>query len=298
MTGNKQFPSDLLLVAGLVLLTDIVALTPGLNESLILNVLGVLMVLFFPGYALAAALFPGKSDLDGVERTTLSVGLSIVIVTLIGLFLNYTYWGITLISLLVSLSDITLLICGVAYYQRKQLPEEEAFTLPFRAAALDLKDEILKKPETKPDKILMVLLILSILTSLGTLTYVIASPKEKEHFTEFYLLGPEGMASDYPTEYVIGENGTVIIGIVNNEYRTVNYRLEVRLDNESLPLPGDLRQVSLGHEVAWERPLTITPTAEGTDMKLEFLLFNDTEKEVPYRNLHLWINVREKAEEA
>jgi uncharacterized membrane protein len=33
------------------------------------------------------------------------------------------------------------------------------------------------------------------------------------------------------------------------------------------------------------------PPFEGKNMKLQFLLFNDTEKSVPYRDLHLWINV-------
>jgi len=39
----------------------------------------------------------------------------------------------------------------------------------------------------------------------------------QEPFTEFYILGPEGKADNYPTDYVLGENGTVIVGIVNHE---------------------------------------------------------------------------------
>ena len=72
MTG-KKVPSDLLIVMGLVLLTDIFVLTHGLSETAVRNVLGLPLVLFLPGYALIAALFPAKSDLDGIERTALSV---------------------------------------------------------------------------------------------------------------------------------------------------------------------------------------------------------------------------------
>lgn len=298
MTGNKRFPSDLLLVAGLVLLTDIFVLTPGLNGSFIRVVLGVPMVLFLPGYALVAALFPGKEDLDWIERVALSFGLSIAAVPMIGLWLNYTEWGIRLLPIIVSLSVFTLLMCGAAYYRRRQLPGEEVFALSFRTAAFDLKDEILKKPETKVEKILMVLMVLSILASVGTLAYAAVAPKEGKHFTEFYILGPGGMASNYPTEYELGKEETVIVGIVNHEYRTVNYEMDVRLENRSLDLPENMKYIKLAHNETWEETLEIAPPFEGTDMKLEFLLFNESEKEVPYRELRLWINVSEKGEEA
>jgi uncharacterized membrane protein len=297
MAGNKRFLSDLMLVAGLVLLTDIFVLTPGLNGSFIRVVLGIPMVLFLPGYALVAALFPGKEDLDWIERVALSFGLSIAAVPMIGLGLNYTSWGIRLLPIIVSLSVFTLLMCGAAYYRRRKLPGEEVLAMSFRAVVFDLKDEILKKPETKVEKILMVLMVLSILASVGTLAYAAVAPKEGKHFTEFYILGPGGMASNYPTEYVLGENGTVIVGVVNHEYRTVNYAMDVRLENGSLDLPENMKYINLAHNETWEEPLKITPPFEGTEMKLEFLLFNESEKEVPHRELHLWINVSEKADE-
>jgi len=290
MTGKKA-PSDLLTVIGLVILTDLFVLTPGLNETVLRNILGLPLVLFLPGYALIAALFPAKSDLDGIERTALSFGLSIAVVPLIGLGLNYTPWGIRLLPILISLSVFTFAMCGLAYLRRAQLPEADAFEVPFREMALSLKAEILEKPESKLDKTLTIILVLSILLSVATLFYVIITPKEGEHFTEFYVLGPEGMADNYPTKYTLGESGTVIVGVVNHEYMPVNYTMEVRLENKSLPLPKDMQPVTLAHNETWEEPLTFTPPVEGKDMKLEFLLFNETDKNTPYRDLHLWINV-------
>ncbi|MCK4491168.1 MAG: DUF1616 domain-containing protein [Candidatus Altiarchaeales archaeon] len=39
-------------------------------------------------------------------------------------------------------------------------------------------------------------------------------PSRGETFTEFYLLGPGGMAGDYPTTLSVGGDGAVIVGVV------------------------------------------------------------------------------------
>lgn len=295
MTG-KKVPSDLLIVIGLVLLTDVFVLTPGLSGTTVREVLGLPLVLFLPGYSLIAALFPAKSDLDGIERTALSFGLSIAVVPLIGLGLNYTSWGIRLLPILICLSVFTLIMCGIAYLRREKLPENETFGVHFRETAISLKADVLDRPTSKLDRALTVVLILSILLSVATLIYVVATPKEGEHFTEFYILGDGGKADNYTTKYVLGESGTVIVGVVNHEYRQVNYTLEMRLDNKSLQLPENLTQIGLAHNETWEEPVTFTPPFEGKNMKLEFLLFNDTVQDVPYRDLHLWIDVNATGE--
>jgi uncharacterized membrane protein len=292
MTG-KKIPSDLLIVIGLVLLTDIFVLAPGLNETILRNVLGLPLVLFLPGYTLIAALFPAKSDLDGIERTALSFGLSIAIVPLIGLVLNYTPFGIRLLPVLISLSIFIFIMCWLAYTRRASLPETEAFEISFSAAALSLKNGIFEKSESKLDRALTIILILSILMSVATLEYVILTPKEGEHFTEFYVLGPQGIADNYTTDYTLGQSGTMIVGVVNHEYRPVNYTMQVKLENQLLPLPENLQHITLDHNETWEETVTFTPPLVGQNMKLEFLLFNETDKTTPYRDLHLWINVNE-----
>ncbi|MFZ8782554.1 MAG: DUF1616 domain-containing protein [Desulfurococcaceae archaeon] len=70
--------------------------------------LGTLYVLYLPGYALVEALYPEERDLKPLERLALSIGLSLAVVPLIGLVLNYTPWGIRLGPVVASLALYTL----------------------------------------------------------------------------------------------------------------------------------------------------------------------------------------------
>jgi uncharacterized membrane protein len=163
-----------------------------LATSWVRTVLGLPMVLFFPGYALIAALFPKKDDLDGIERTALSFGLSIAMVPLLGLALNYTPWGIRLIMILITISIFTLAMCRAAIMRRRGLPEGEKFSVTFTAMFHSLQTEMFSKPGIRVDRILTVILVISILASVTMLVYVIVTPKQGEKFTEFYILGPGG----------------------------------------------------------------------------------------------------------
>jgi len=294
MAGNQKFPSDLLLVAGLVILTDIFVLIPVLSGSLIRTALGLPLILFLPGYALIAMLFPEKSGLEGMERIALSVAMSVAVVSLIGLALSYTPWEIKEMPLITSVSIFTLIMLATAYVRRNSLPADRKFEVPFRALAFTLLSGIMGEPESKTEKNLRIILALSFLILLVTGVYVILVPQDKEPYTEFYVLGANGTANNYKTDYIQGESGTYFIGITNNEHRTMDYTMEVRLKNQSLPLPENLQHIKLAHNKTLVEPLEITPSVEGENMKLEFLLFNETEKNIPYKDLRLWINVGEE----
>ncbi|MCK4677798.1 MAG: DUF1616 domain-containing protein [Bacteroidales bacterium] len=292
MIYKKIIPSDIFIVIVFTLLTVIFIMFPPLSNTWIRTVLGLPIVLFFPGYALIAALFPRKDDLDGIERVALSFGLSIAVVPLLGLGLNYTPWGIRLIPILVTLVIFTLGMCVITIYRRSELPEEEAFSVPFAALYASLSEEIFTSPQSRLDKMLTVILVLSILVSVIMLVYVIVTPKQGEKFTEFYILGPGGMADDYPTELNLSDSKMVIVGIVNHEYDVVSYSLELVLDNELLAQYQET--IMLSHNETWERNVTFTPDKAGEDMKLQFLLYKEYNYTAPYRDLHLWINVSEK----
>lgn len=75
--------------------------------------LGMLFVLFLPGYVALEALFPA-ADLNAFDRFALGVGLSLVLDMFSGLALNYTPWGIRLIPILLLLSAVTICLSTFA----------------------------------------------------------------------------------------------------------------------------------------------------------------------------------------
>jgi uncharacterized membrane protein len=288
-TKLSNISSDLLAAILLALATLFFTLTSMGDISVVRIPLGLLMVLFVPGYTLIAALFPKMKDLDGIERVALSFGLSIAVVPLIGLGLNYTPWGIRLTPVVVSLAIFTILMALAARQRRQSLPEEERFATNFRAATNSLKAEILADEKSRLDKALTIILVITIMLSIAALVYVIVTPKQGEKFTEFYILGPGGKAYDYPTSVLAGNKSTVIVGVVNHEYALVNYSMWISLDNTSILS----RNMTLQHNETWEKPVTYVLNKTGDEQKLELLLYKEDNYTGPYRDLHLWVNVSE-----
>ena len=78
-------------------------------------VLGLPFVLFFPGFTLISALFPKREWMNNIERVVLSFGISIATVTLIGLILNFTPWGLRIEAVLYSLASFTIITSVIAW---------------------------------------------------------------------------------------------------------------------------------------------------------------------------------------
>jgi len=90
-------------------------------------VLGSIFVLWLPGYTFIKALFPTKvpiqtssTELDTIERIALSIGMSIALVPIVGLLLNYTPWGIRLTPIVLSLLALTIVLATTAIIREYQ----------------------------------------------------------------------------------------------------------------------------------------------------------------------------------
>jgi uncharacterized membrane protein len=274
LSGKHDLPAIIVLTA---LLIVCIILIPSNIPRIII---GLPFILFFPGYTLVAALFPRKESLSGIERSALSFGLSIAVVPLIGLLLNYI-WEISLYPMLISIAGFVVIMCILAYFQRRRLTPEQRFEPRIQLSI----NEWNKKSGL--NRVLTVILGLAIVGTIGTLIYAIAVPRTGEEFTEFYISGSFSIAGYYPSELAIGEKANVSIAVINHEGEDVTYRVRVSIGSTEAEVIDGIVLHSGGK---WENDVTLTPTEAGDHQKVEFLLYRDGESE-PYRELHLWINV-------
>ncbi len=273
--------NDLILL-NLLIIVLIVAIIPS-PSNVVRIILGFPFVLFFPGYVLMAALFPRKEGIGGIERVALSFGLSIAVVALLGLILNYTSWGMRLESILYSMASFIFIISVITWFRRRRLPQEERFGIKFQIALPSWGTSVF-------DKVLSVILVLAILGALGIIGYVIATPKAGQQFTEFYFLGQEGREGSYPRELIVGEEGRVVVGIANNEYKIMNYWVELRINGVK---NNEVEGISLTHGERWENGVSFTPKVAGMKQKIEFLLYEKGEATPLFEPLRLWVDIVE-----
>lgn len=134
-------------------------------------------------------------------------------------------------------------------------------------------------------------LIAALVVSLSGVVYVSLTPHQQtDPYTELYILGSEGNASEYPQRLNVGETGRLTVGISNHEHRTTQYTLVYRLGNETI----GTRTVSVESGETWQENLSFVPDSPG-DKRLRIALYRGEEPSGsdPYRSVYLLISVNE-----
>ena len=280
---NNKSSSDLLAILSWTIVSFLFIIIPALKDTAIRSILGIPMILFIPGYVLIAALFPKKEDLEVTERIAYSFGVSIVMVPLIGLLLNFTF-GMGLYPIFFSLSIYIIVLSCITIYRRRNLFEAERFDVSVKRIYKNLVIENI--PKNRMDYILTGIFLFMTIIGAGTLIYVIITPITIEKYTEFYILNNTGKAENYPINLYENNSTNLLVGVSNHEYSFVNYTIQIELDKKILKS----EQLRLKNNELWEENMTFVPDKKGKDLKLEFLLFKEDNFIEPYRELHLWVN--------
>jgi uncharacterized membrane protein len=254
-----------------------------LTTGVLRLILGILFVIIFPGYALLSAINPKQTDLGALERLTLSFGVSIAITSFAGLILHFTIWGLGFNSILISISIFILAAAATGYYRQSRLKENErtSFLIKLNIPAWGNMTQL--------NKILSVILGLTLVIAIGSLSYTLTAPKQEERFTEFYILNENGRAQDYPEQLVIGESLNIIVGIVNHEDESLSYTVITTVNGIEQNV---VSTETLAHEEKYEQEIQLIPQIEGNNSKVEFSLYKDGSDE-PYFDdpLHLYIDI-------
>ena len=125
-----------------------------------------------------------------------------------------------------------------------------------------------------------------VLSLLAVVALGVNPPATTEPYTEFYVLGPGGNASGYPTALAPGESGDVIVGVSNHEHGRTTYQVVVTWNGtettrRTVTVPaGRTERVNL--------PLT-APRDPGR-YAVRFLLYRG-DADRPYRRLRLFVRV-------
>jgi uncharacterized membrane protein len=272
-------------------------------------ILGLPFILFSPGYILLAALSINDDLIDFTGRMGLSFVMSVVIITLIGLGLNYTPWGIDLDSILASVSIFIFLVSIIAVLRHR-----------FSSKVVFLTEIKLTFPTWDGkafSNCLSILIGIALFGTIGVFGYTSVTPKEGEVFTEFYILGYDHKAEEYPTEFLMNNNlitrviygvdtndgdtplGRVSIGIVNHGRQRSTYSVKIQIDGEPVNLSynqlylAQTEYAELEPDEKWEQEVGFLPSHKGANQKVEFLLFKNNST-LPEKSLQIWINVREQ----
>jgi uncharacterized membrane protein len=207
--------------------------------------IGLVAVLFAPGYALVAALFPrrgtaglidwiGRRSADAtvtaIERLVLALGLSVCLAPLLGLGLYYTPRGIQP-TLLVAAVGVTTVLCSVlAGVRRLRTPRTDRFDMRGFGRGLDT----VLRDASGPVSVLNVALLVGLLVVASGIGFAAVQYDQGERFTEFYIVTEDAetgeyVAGDYPQADALADGtGRLHVGIANHERRPIEYTVVVR----------------------------------------------------------------------
>ncbi len=142
---------------------------------------------------------------------------------------------------------------------------------------------------SKLNKALSIFFIVAIVAALGSIIYIAVTPSENEKFTEFYILGVEGKAQDYPKQVTLGEPVEIMLGVINHEYETASYKVKIELEGI------EASQVDIGtlaNGEKWEEKISFTPQVAGEGQRVHLHIYKNGE-ETPYLKepLRLYVDV-------
>lgn len=273
---------------------------------------GVITVLVLPGYAITAALFPRKlqqpdesslrvqsqqGGITFIERAALSVGVSLAVVALAGIGLDWLFGQITAPILLDGVLGIIVVSVGTGVFCRRQVPDGQQY-----APSVSLSRA---RRLTRLDG-LSVLLAVSVLFAGGAVAFAAMGTENSEALTELYFVA-DADDEEYPTTFAPGTAQEVSLEVGNLEGKTMTYSVvgelqQVERQNQTVLVTDRMEiyreQLTVGDGETVRIDTSVEPNTAAGTYRLIYLLYRGDAPSNPqittaYREVHLWVEVTE-----
>lgn len=320
LSTEQLLPTDIFAVLLLAAAGVLAALFVPRSAGTIRLVLGLPLLLFLPGYALLAALFPQQATesdakqwsnvrqslvrgITAGERLALSFGLSLLIGPLLVLALGASVWGITLQSVLGAFGLFVTLFSLVGVVRRYRIPFEERYNPSLTVGYTNYRRRL--SDGGVAVTAVNVLLILGVVAAASSMAFALAAPPDGGEFTDFSLLTQNEngtyTTAGFPSEVTQGTSIPMATVIENHEGEQTNYSVVVqlqRMDGQQVVERQELSRFSrtVGDGETWRHKHAIAPSMTGEDLRVQYLLYEGAPPADPRAQnaddtLHIWINV-------
>ncbi|WP_418286659.1 DUF1616 domain-containing protein [Halorubrum sp. DTA46] len=291
--------------------------------------IGVLYVVFLPGYAFVAVLFPSRSSestnslsrialnrerpkaITITERVVLSVGMSVVLVPFVGVVAHFSGWGVAAETIVALVGVLTAVLSLAGIAARLRLPRDQRFGLVSADPLRRVHAWVFDRNDTR-EVALSAFVVAGLLIAVVGIGAAAALTPNGEQYTEFYLLGEDegaddSIADNYPSEIVGGEFGPMQLGVTNQEGGERTYTVVEQVQRTDGTGAGtavvasrdtDQFEVTAAHGETVERAVSVEPTLRGGNVRVVYLLYvgeppEDPDVDSAYRTTHVWIETGE-----
>jgi uncharacterized membrane protein len=238
----------------LLLISAVMMILALISGGSILQVLVIPLVVVLPGFALTPVIFPQRY-LTVAEQLLLNLGLSLTLVVLSGLILDWTPWGLQTLPWAIFLGSITVVAGGISLLRHGWKP-----LIPLRELDLRINLRALTL-FTLAGLIVIAALLVARNAALQT---------NAPGFTQLWLLPGDKAGQDQ-----------LRLGLNNQEGAVVTYKLQVKLGSLVVQ---EWPALSLKPLEQWETLVTLPPNLHSGD-KIEALLYKAGAPDTVYRQV-------------